>query len=77
MTKQRTLSDAMLKASPKQLLFEHINDHIKPAREEYSRLIEDPAIVEQELLKGAVRAGEVSGPYLDEIRQAVGIRRLK
>jgi len=60
----------------KQLLFEHINDHIKPAREEYNRLIEDPAIVEQELLKGAERAREVSRPYLDEIRKAVGIKKL-
>ncbi|NNC65652.1 MAG: tryptophan--tRNA ligase, partial [Gammaproteobacteria bacterium] len=36
----------------KQTLFEYINDHIKPAREEYQRLIDDPAMVEQELQKG-------------------------
>lgn len=44
--------------------------------EEYERLIDDPAIVEQELLKGAERAREISVPYLDEIRHAVGIRKL-
>ncbi len=60
----------------KQLLFEFINEHIKPAREEYKRLIDDPAIVEQELLKGAERAHALSVPFLDEIRHAVGIRRL-
>jgi tryptophanyl-tRNA synthetase len=60
----------------KQLLFEYVNDHIKPAREEYERLIADPAIVEAELQKGAVRAREVATPYLDRIRKAVGIRSL-
>lgn len=60
----------------KQLLFAYVNDHIKPAREEYERLIADPAIVEAELQKGADRAREVAAPYLDQIRDAVGIRKL-
>ena len=45
----------------KQTLFEYINETIKPAREEYDRLIADPAVVEAELLKGAARAREVVG----------------
>jgi len=61
----------------KQLLFEYINDHLKPARDEYNRLIADPAIVEQELLEGAERARELSVPYIEEIRRAVGIRKLR
>ena len=60
----------------KEVLFEYINGHIKPARDEYQRLIDDPAIVEKELLKGAEKAREISVPYLDEIRYAVGIRKL-
>ena len=60
----------------KQRLFEYLNDHIKPARDEYDRLIADPAIVEAELLKGAARAREVSAPYLEKIRSAIGIRKL-
>jgi tryptophanyl-tRNA synthetase len=60
----------------KQELFEYINEHIKPARAEYQRLMDDPAVVEQELLKGAEKAREVSVPFLDEIRNAVGIRTL-
>ena len=60
----------------KQVLFEHINDHIKPARAEYDRLITDPAIVKQELRKGARRARELAVPYLAEIREAIGIRKL-
>ena len=60
----------------KQVLFEYINDHIKPAREEYERLVADPAVVETQLRRGAERARETAVPYLDEIRHAVGIRRL-
>ena len=60
----------------KQLLFEYINEHLRPAREEYERLLADPAVVEAELVKGANRAREIAGPYLDEIRHAIGIRML-
>ena len=60
----------------KQLLFEYINDHIKPVRNEYERLIADPAIVEQELIKGADRAREIAVPYMTQIRDAIGIREL-
>jgi tryptophanyl-tRNA synthetase len=60
----------------KQVLFEYINEHVKPAREEYDRLVADPSIVEAELQKGAERARAVSAPYLAEIRHAIGIRKL-
>jgi tryptophanyl-tRNA synthetase len=60
----------------KQELFEYINERIRPARKEYQRLLDDPVIVEQELLKGAEKAREISVPFLDEIRRAVGIRPL-
>ncbi|MGI9225437.1 MAG: tryptophan--tRNA ligase [Woeseiaceae bacterium] len=60
----------------KQLLFEYINEQIKPARVEYERLIADPAIVEAELQKGAHKARELSAPYLAQIRDAIGIRKL-
>ncbi len=60
----------------KQKLFEYINDHIKPAREEYERLIADPAIVEAELSKGAEKARAICVPYMQQIRDAVGIRKL-
>jgi tryptophanyl-tRNA synthetase len=60
----------------KQHLFEYINEHIKPARREYQRLIDNPDVVEEALQKGARRAREVSVPYLREILHAVGIREL-
>ncbi len=73
---EKRYADGIAWGEMKQLLFEYINEHIKPAREEYKRLIGDPAIVEQELRKGADKARAVSGPYMAEIRQAVGIRKL-
>lgn len=60
----------------KQLLFERINDEVAPARREYERLIEHPDYVEQVLERGAERARAVSGPFLEEIRYAVGVRSL-
>ena len=60
----------------KQILFEYINEQIKPARKEYDRLIVDPAIVEAKLIEGAKRAREVAVPFLEKIREAIGIRKL-
>jgi len=73
---EKRYADGIAWGEMKQILFEYINDHIKPAREEYQRLIDDPAVVEQALLKGAEKAREISVPYLEEIRYAVGIRKL-
>jgi tryptophanyl-tRNA synthetase len=60
----------------KNILFECINDQLKPAREEYQKLIDDPAQIEVKLKKGAERAREISVPYIQEIRNAIGIRKL-
>ena len=73
---EKLYAEGMAWGQMKQKLFEYINDHIKPAREEYERLIADPAIVEAELLKGATKAREISAPYMAQIRAAVGIRKL-
>ncbi len=69
-------ADGIAWGEMKQVLFEYINDHIKPARQEYQRLIDDPAIIELELMKGAAKAREISAPFLAEIRYAIGIRKL-
>ena len=36
----------------------------------------NPGVVESELKKGAEKAREISVPYLAEIREAIGIRKL-
>jgi len=73
---KKRYADGIAWGEMKQVLFEYINEHIKPARDEYQRLMNDPAVVEQELLKGAEKAREISVPFLEEIRNAVGIRVL-
>ena len=73
---EKLYADGIAWGAMKQLLFEYINEHIKPARDEYDRLIADPAVVEAELQKGAERAREVAAPYMAQIRDAIGIRRL-
>ncbi|HET6628947.1 MAG TPA: tryptophan--tRNA ligase [Woeseiaceae bacterium] len=60
----------------KQVLFEYLDEHLKDSREEYRRLVENPAAVEKELSKGAEKARSVATPFLKEIRHAVGIRKL-
>ena len=69
-------ADGIAWGEMKQLLFEYLNEHLKPARAEYERLIADPAIVEAELQKGAAKAREIAVPYLAQIRDAIGIRKL-
>ena len=53
-----------------------IRDRLKPARREFQRLIDDPAEIENQLKKGARKAREISVPYIQKIRNAVGIRKL-
>jgi tryptophanyl-tRNA synthetase len=60
----------------KQALFEYLDAHLAPKREEYERLMAAPEEVEQALQAGAAKAREVSVPYLAEIRRAVGVWRL-
>jgi tryptophanyl-tRNA synthetase len=73
---EKAFAEGIAWGAMKQQLFEYINEHMKPAREEYDRLIADPAVVEAELKKGAERARELSAPYLAQIRDAIGIRKL-
>ncbi|MFQ5634283.1 MAG: tryptophan--tRNA ligase [Gammaproteobacteria bacterium] len=60
----------------KQELFEYLNEHLKEARDEYHRLIDDPGYVESVLKKGAGRAREIAVPFMAKVRNAVGIRPL-
>jgi len=73
---EKRYTDGIAWGEMKQLLFEYLNDHLKPARQKYQRLIDDPVIIEKELEKGAAKAREISVPYLAEIRHAIGIRKL-
>lgn len=73
---EKRYADGIAWGEMKQVLFDYLNDHLRPARAEYQRLIADPAEVERALLKGAAKAREISAPFLARIRHAVGIRKL-
>lgn len=57
----------------KKYLFEFLNEELKDKREEYNRLIDDPAELDRVLTAGAIKARSVATPFLAEIRQKVGI----
>jgi tryptophanyl-tRNA synthetase len=73
---EKAYADGIAWGEMKQTLFEYINTHLAPAREEYDRLIANPAEVERALLAGAEKARAIAAPYLAEIRRAIGIRPL-
>ncbi len=60
----------------KQVLFELLNVHLTEPRQRYQELLQAPDHIEQILKRGAVRAREYSAPFLQKLRQAVGIRPL-
>ena len=60
----------------KQELFEYLNDHLSGPRAEYEKLTSDPGHIESVLKQGAERAREISVPYMEKIRSAVGIGSL-
>ncbi len=60
----------------KQVLFERLNERLTEPRQRYQELLAQPTYIEQVLKQGAVRAREYSVPFLQTLRQAVGIRAL-
>lgn len=60
----------------KQVLFEHINDHLTPARERYEALLQAPEYIEEQLQEGAKKARMVSVPMIKKLREAVGICKM-
>ena len=73
---EKAYADGIAWGEMKQVLFEYINAQLAPAREEYERLLANPALVERALREGAEKARAEAGPYLREIRHAIGIRPL-
>lgn len=73
---RQAFADGIGWGDAKKRLFTLIDDEIAPARERYEILMANPAQIEAELEKGAVKARAVAKPLLEQLRQAVGIRRL-
>jgi tryptophanyl-tRNA synthetase len=60
----------------KQMLFERIDQEVAPMRETYESLMNNPAQIEAILLKGADKARQIGTPFMQSLRQAVGLRGL-
>ncbi|GMV28297.1 MAG: tryptophan--tRNA ligase [Rhodanobacteraceae bacterium] len=58
----------------KQRVFERLERDIAPMRAKYEELIGQPARIEEILQAGAARARAIAGPFLADLRAAVGLR---
>ena len=72
----QAFADGIAWGDAKQHLFERIDQEIAPMREHYAELIANPAKVEQILLEGAEKARAEASPYMRQLREAVGLRKL-
>ena len=61
----------------KKQLFELVNGELAEARERYNELMDEPAHIEAELLKGAERAREHASALIARVRDAVGISAIR
>ena len=68
--------DGMAWGDAKQALFELIDEELSEPRARYEALMARPQEVEDRLQAGAERARALAQPFMAELRDAVGIRRL-
>lgn len=61
----------------KHQLFTLLDTDLGEARERYHQLIERPADLEDILLAGAAKARKVATPFLEQLREAVGLRSFR
>ncbi len=60
----------------KQELFEYIEQVLKNPRQTYDELMKNPGDIEQILEKGAIKARQFSVPFLEKIKNTIGIKSL-
>ena len=73
---RQAFADGISWGEVKQQLFERINTELNEPRERYNALIADPEQIERVLAQGADRARAEASAFINELRQAVGIRSL-
>jgi tryptophanyl-tRNA synthetase len=54
---------------------EAVVEYLRPVRERYAALADDPREIERALARGAERAREIAVPVLDDVRDRVGLVR--
>jgi len=60
----------------KQVLFDYLNTQLAEPRARYEELMRNPDHIERVLREGAVKAREISLPFIQRLRHATGIRTL-
>ncbi len=73
----RMLADGLAWGEAKKLLGAKLNAELAPQRERYESLMASPADIEDILQAGAHKARAQARVLLDQVREAVGISRLK
>ena len=74
---RRDFENGIAWGEAKKQLFELVNGELAASRERYQQLMDDPADIEEVLLKGAQRAREYSVPLMQKVRAGVGIGALR
>jgi tryptophanyl-tRNA synthetase len=73
---RREFANGIAWGEAKRQLFELVNEQLLEPREKYMQLLENPAQVEDVLVRGAVKARKESTLLIKKLRSAVGIRPL-
>jgi len=68
------LQDGLSWACAKQRLFELLDEYIAPKRARYYELLNKPQELEDILQAGARKARQISLPFMEKLREAVGLR---
>ena len=70
------LVDGLAWGEAKQRLHALVDGHLAPMRERYEALMSRPAELEEILMAGAAKARRTAAPFLAQLREAVGLRRM-
>ncbi|TLX64282.1 tryptophan--tRNA ligase [Stutzerimonas nosocomialis] len=74
---RQQLLEGLAWGEAKQRLFELLEGELGEARERYQHLIEKPSELEDILQAGAAKARRIATPFLQELREAVGLRSFR
>lgn len=74
---RQAYKDGISWGDAKQKLFERIDQEIAPMRDKYESLMSHPETVEAVLQAGAIKARQIATPFMQSLREAVGLRSLQ
>ncbi len=74
---RKQLEEGLGWGDAKQALYDHLENLLAPMREKYFDLMANPGRIEDILQAGAAKARKLSTPFMQELRQAVGLRNVQ